>query len=715
MKVFQYILRPPPVVSAHKRSILRALELLGCPNNTYAQQSNSDLNHSSSTSLSSEPITPLLSTKRTTGSSSFAKLPRFSFDDSDACPIVTNAKPGPSNLPEITCHFRSLSDSSLYESMAFSEVFALISDTSTSLHWSNSTDQQFVYLSQYNCDNVFIIPISSNTLLFPLFLNLFTLPLLVFDLSILCKDLTRNLSPFECEELSFILAKSTIIDLSIIHFHCPIKISNIQDLLESSDQSYYPHLSVCVGLWTFLSDLLSSFPNNSETDQQFNILCEVPVTLTSGIINFIHLTIEGASQLPRLSNSLLLDLLISPIFAAMSCRGITFDPRELENKSFLIENKLEELTRRASSLAGKPFLLSSPQEVADILYLKLKLTPDNAPYTTFNTASTCAKVLHKLKDSHPIVPIILEHRELFKLYTGHLSPLCEQTRNSKGLIHSIFSLTVTETGRIASSAPNVQNLPSNIYTINNENFSIRSAFKARTGKVFVSLDFCHVELRCLALLTKDSSLASHLNSSNDLYTTIAASFLNKSIDSITINERTTAKRLCYAIVYGASPASLSDELNVSIPEAVKLINDFCSTVCPSIKPFTNKIVAESINRNPPSVILPDGRVRVLNDLKHPKPTEQRKAVRQAVNTLVQGFASFLVKKAFLNCLLTSQDFDVVPVLHIHDEILFEVSEFEAEKLANILKTNLQDALNNDFVNFPVSAKIGPNFGELTAI
>jgi len=352
------------------------------------------------------------------------------------------------------------------------------------------------------------------------------------------------------------------------------------------------------------------------------------------------------------------------VLARMERNGVLVDPRilaeqgdELRKELLIVESDLEDL-------AGGPFNPNSPKQVAEVLFERLRLPVIDRTKTG---PSTSARVLSELAVHHPLPGKLMVHRELKKLLTTYIDQLPKAVNEETGRIHTSFHQTATATGRLSSSDPNLQNIP----TRTEVGGRIRRAFIAPTGSVLVSADYSQIELRLLAHFSEDEYLIDAFASGADLHRLTASYVFGVSEDSVTEGQRTAAKRINFGILYGISPYGLARDLGTTQSEAKRFIDRFFGAY-PESKKAIDRMVEQATERGYAETIL--GRRRPLPNLKSSNVARRNFDRRNAVNTPIQGSAADLIKLAMLR-VDRAIEAGVLPakmLLQIHDELIFEV-------------------------------------------
>ncbi len=368
-----------------------------------------------------------------------------------------------------------------------------------------------------------------------------------------------------------------------------------------------------------------------------------------------------------------------PVLMKMEMTGICVDKERLQDLSKLFEHQLEELENRIYSIAGETFNIKSSQQLGHILFEKLELPVQKK--TRKKTAySTDVNVLTVLAQQHELPKLILRHRTLAKLKSTYTDALLTLINPETGRIHTSFNQTVTATGRLSSSDPNLQNIP--IRT--DEGIEIRRAFVPRKGWHLVSADYSQIELRILSHYSEDAILIKAFVDDEDIHTRTATEVFQVFPSFITSELRRQAKVINFGIVYGMSPYGLSKELGISQKMAKTYISNYFERY-KGVKRFIDETIQNARKTKRVSTLL--GRIRLLPDINNTNKAVREFAERTAINTPVQGTAADLIKLAMIDVhdALKEKRFNTAMLLSVHDELVFEVPPEELEPLKMLIK------------------------------
>lgn len=373
------------------------------------------------------------------------------------------------------------------------------------------------------------------------------------------------------------------------------------------------------------------------------------------------------------------------VLSEMEITGVNVDTEVLSQYSLLLSNKIDILEKEIYEMAGTEFNVSSAKQVGEILFDKLKID-EKAKKTKTGQYSTTEEVLEKLRSKHPIVGKILEQRGIRKLLSTYINALPELINPITGKIHTSFNQTVTATGRLSSSNPNLQNIPIR----DDEGKEIRRAFIPDKNCVFFSADYSQIELRIMADLSGDQNMIDAFCSGEDIHAITASKIYKIPISEVSKDMRRKAKTANFGIIYGISVFGLSDRLNIPRSEAKELINGYFETY-PHIKEYMNKSI--DIAREKGYVETISGRKRMLPDINSKNAIVRGYAERNAINAPIQGSAADIIKIAMVRIYnrFEQEGLRSKMILQVHDELNFNVYTDEIEKVCNIVKEEMENA------------------------
>jgi len=387
--------------------------------------------------------------------------------------------------------------------------------------------------------------------------------------------------------------------------------------------------------------------------------------------------------------------------AKMENTGVRVDEERLKKYANTLLEKIDKLEESIISKAGENFNINSPKQLGEILFEKLKLSGGKKTKTGYSTA---ADVLEKLAPEHEIIRDILEYRQLTKLNSTYATGLAGYIRED-GRIHGTFNQTITATGRISSTEPNLQNIP-----VRTEMGSkIRDIFVPKPGYVFVDADYSQIELRVLASLSGDEKLIESYHSSADIHAATASQVFHVPLEEVTPELRRNAKAVNFGVVYGISAFGLSEDLSISRKEALDYINNYFK-IYDGVKKFLDRQVADAKEKGFVKTMF--GRIRPIPEIKSSNFMTRSFGDRVAMNSPIQGSAADIMKISMLKVdeALKESGYDANIVLQIHDELLIEVKEDEAEKVSKLVEKTMKEAVSLK-VPLEVDAHIGKTWLE----
>ena len=380
-----------------------------------------------------------------------------------------------------------------------------------------------------------------------------------------------------------------------------------------------------------------------------------------------------------------IELPLTYVLAKMEQRGVFVDTKQLDEKSVEMESRIAEIEKNIYELAGETFNINSPKQLAEILFDKLKLPPvTQTKKKTKSGISTNAEVLDNLRGSHPIIDEILNFRTLAKLKSTYIDGLQNLIAPQTHRVHTHFNQTVTATGRLSSSDPNLQNIP--IRT--DEGRKIRALFEPGDGYDFLlSADYSQIELRLLAHMSDDENLIAAFNSGEDIHARTAAEVFGVNLNEVTPDLRRKAKAVNFGIVYGISDYGLSRDLRTTRHEAGEYISLYFDRY-PKVKNFLDATIEQA--RKLGYVTTMFGRRRQLPAIKNSNFHLRGLAERMAMNTPIQGSAADIIKLAMIRAERNLAHLKSRLILQVHDELVIETVESELDEVAKIVR----DAMEN---------------------
>ncbi|MBQ7631415.1 MAG: DNA polymerase I [Paludibacteraceae bacterium] len=390
------------------------------------------------------------------------------------------------------------------------------------------------------------------------------------------------------------------------------------------------------------------------------------------------------------------ELPLVPVLREMEEAGVRIDVTQLKEAEAQLTEELNALEQRIYTLAGEPFNINSPRQVGELLFDKLKLDT-KAKKSKTGQYSTSEEVLVALKDKHEIVGLILDYRELKKLISTYISALPEYIA-ADGKIHTTYNQTVTATGRLSSSNPNLQNLP-----IRSERGRfIRQAVIPDDGCLFLSADYSQIELRLMAHFSQDEHLLSAFREGQDIHAATAAKIFGLPIEQVTKDQRRQAKTANFGIIYGISAFGLAQQLDCSRTEAKQLIDDYFAAF-PRVISYIESQKELARQRGYAETLF--GRKRYLPDITSSNATVRSFAERNAVNAPIQGTAADIIKMAMVSIhrRLKEEGLQAQMIMQVHDELNFNVPAAEVERVREIVVSEMQNAVH---LSVPLIAECG---------
>jgi DNA polymerase-1 len=436
--------------------------------------------------------------------------------------------------------------------------------------------------------------------------------------------------------------------------------------------------------------LLDADPGGCPLDEQARR--RLDLKLGPGPEQRADITLELAEQLgPAIDQRSLrnlyeqIELPLTRVLAAMERRGVRINPEELRRLSALMETEISRLTSEIHALAGKPFNISSPQQLGRVLFEDLKL-PAPVKYGKGKTISTAADVLEELAPNHEIVRKVLEYRQLTKLKGTYVDALPALIDPATGRVHTSFNQAGAATGRISSSNPNLQNIP-----IRTElGREIRAAFVPREGWKMLVADYSQIELRLLAHMSGDELLIQAFRDGEDIHTRTAAEVMGVPPLMVTREARNAAKAVNFGIVYGISAFGLAANLGISRGEAEKYIKNYFARYT-GVRQFIDATIAEVRQTGVTRTLF--GRERPIPDINSRNPNSRGFAERTAVNSPLQGTAADMIKLAMVRIeALLSARYQSGMLLQVHDELVFECPPEEIDEVAGLVKREMESVM-----------------------
>ena len=403
-----------------------------------------------------------------------------------------------------------------------------------------------------------------------------------------------------------------------------------------------------------------------------------------GISKLREVTIQKLEEINALKLFKEIDMPTVEVLSDMQWNGMYLDVEELEQYGNEIKEKIETLTHDIYELSGEQFNINSTKQLGEVLFEKLKL-----PIVKKNKSgySTDVDVLEKLREEHPVIEKILEYRQVVKLNSTYVEGLKPFINPVTKRIHSFFHQTITATGRISSTDPNLQNIPTRMEL----GKQLRKVFKPAEGKIYIDADYSQVELRVLAHISEDSHMIEAFNNNEDIHKQAASKVFGVPIEEVTKQQRSEAKAVNFGIVYGISDFGLGGQLNISRKKAKTYIDQYLTEYA-GIKNFMENIT--NIAKEQGYVETLFNRRRYIPELQSNNYMVRQFGSRAAMNTPIQGTAADIMKIAMINVYkeLKARNLKSKIVLQVHDEMMIEADITEKEEVKEVLKNCMENAI-----------------------
>ena len=389
------------------------------------------------------------------------------------------------------------------------------------------------------------------------------------------------------------------------------------------------------------------------------------------------------------------ELPLTRVLSRVERNGVRIDEARLSSLSTEYEGALANLEKEIYELAGEEFKVGSPKQLQVILFEKLRLTPIKKTKTGFSTAED---VLEQLASEHELPGLVLRWRQLSKLKSTYIDALPRLVSDRTGRIHPNFNQIGAATGRLSASDPNVQNIP--IRTA--EGVRIRETFIPAEGRVMLAADYSQVELRVLAHYSEDESLIDAFSKGEDIHRRTAAEVAGISVEEVDGDQRARAKAVNFGIIYGSSAFGLANNLGIATSEAQEIVDAYFARYV-GVRRFLDETVKQAKQIGFVKTLL--GRRRYLPDLGSKNRVLRQAAERMAVNTVIQGTAADLIKKAMIDVdrSLSASDLDAVMIMQVHDELVFEVPDGQVDTLSDLVRQEMEGVFD---LSVPLVVDIG---------
>lgn len=434
---------------------------------------------------------------------------------------------------------------------------------------------------------------------------------------------------------------------------------------------------------SYLEYTLLNIPNSPTVNQIVSIACE-KVELYQPLYQVLTKELKE-SQLEKLFYKM--EMPLSNILGEMELQGIRLDSEILKESSEQITREIEDLENKIFEYAGVTFNLASPKQLGEVLFEKLRII-ENAKLTKTKQYQTGEEVLQKLVNKHPIVQLVLDWRTLSKLKSTYLDALPDLVNPKTGKIHTTFQQTVTATGRLSSTNPNIQNIP----VRTDRGKEIRKAFTASSEDYqLVSADYSQIELRVVASVAEDQNMIQAFRNGEDIHTATAAKVFHIAIDEVTAEQRRYAKTVNFGIIYGISAFGLSDRLRIPQAESRELIANYNKSF-PQIEQYMTDVIEFARKHGYVETLM--GRRRYIRDINSSNGLIRKNMERNAINAPIQGTAADIIKVAMIHIdqELKARNLKTKMLLQVHDELIFDVPKEELETIMSLIPQLMENAI-----------------------
>ena len=385
------------------------------------------------------------------------------------------------------------------------------------------------------------------------------------------------------------------------------------------------------------------------------------------------------------------------VLADMEYTGVKIDTEALNTYAAELRQSIDEIEKKIHEAAGVEFNVSSPKQLGEILFDRLKI--GGASKTKTKQYSTAEDVLEKIADKHPIVPMILEYRSLKKLLSTYAEALPQLVNAKTGRIHTSYNQTVTATGRLSSTNPNLQNIP----VRDKMGQKVRMTFVPTNPEgCILAADYSQIELRLMAHLSQDAAMIEAFRANQDIHAATAARLFHESVENVTREQRRKAKSANFGIIYGISSFGLAQNTGIKVPEAKEIIDSYFANF-PAVKRYMDESISRARETGYTETIC--HRRRYLPDLQSANSFVKGTAERNAINAPIQGSAADIIKIAMVNVhrKIAEAGLKSAMVMQVHDELVFDVVPGEVEALSQIVKTEMESAVS---LSIPLTAEVG---------
>lgn len=476
-------------------------------------------------------------------------------------------------------------------------------------------------------------------------------------------------------------------DTSVAHYLVEPEMKHVQGVLSMKYLDY---------------EMMQPAPKGeTDTPQTAADRCCEQADVALRLMPLLQADIEREGLAPLLSE---IEMPLIRVLAEMEWTGVRVDINELAELSRRYTERLRAMEQEVYALAGYEFNIASPMQVGEVLFGQLKID-SGAKRTKKGAYSTTEEVLEKYRMQHPIVDLILKIRALRKLLTTYINALPALINPATGKIHTSYNQTVTATGRISSTNPNLQNIP----VRSDDGKEIRRAFIPDAGDIIMSADYSQIELRLIAELSGDEGMVEAFISGEDIHRATAAKIYHEELADVTDDQRRSAKTANFGIIYGISAFGLSERLGISRVEAKELITGYFRTY-PGVKEYMDSSIQTA--RDKGYVVTVKGRKRMLPDINSRNAVVRGYAERNAINAPLQGSAADIIKIAMISVYREMEERGMKSrmIMQVHDELVFNVVPEELGTLTELVVRNMEGAFNGR-IPLEVSVGTGDNWLE----
>lgn len=484
--------------------------------------------------------------------------------------------------------------------------------------------------------------------------------------------------------------KGELFDTMLAHYVLSPKLHHNMDYLAEIYLNYITiHIDEIIG-----SGKNQLSMRDVEPSKVYEYACE-DADVTLRLKKVLEAELEKEPTLLRLFKEVEMPLV--PVLMRMEMNGARIDSGQLAETSVLFTKKLREIEDKIREYAGETINISSPKQIGELLFDKLKIM-DKPKKTKTGQYMTSEDVLQSLKSKHPVVEMILDYRGFKKLLSTYIDVLPTLVNKETGHIHTSYNQAVTSTGRLSSSNPNLQNIP----VREDEGKEVRKVFIPDDGEEFFSADYSQIELRLMAHLSGDKNMIEDFNSGHDIHRATAAKVFKVPLDEVTSTMRRKAKTANFGIIYGISAFGLAERMEVSRSEAKQLIDDYFETY-PGVKEYMDKSISKCRDLGYTETLY--GRRLELPDINSRNANTRSMAERNAINSPIQGSAADIIKVAMIRIdqRMRAEGLKSKMILQVHDELNFSVLTEEREKMEQLVKEEMENAIK---LSVPLLADCG---------